>query len=126
MGLVLPSCGSPVVSALLPVFLAVPISLMVLFEVELLDKMRALTQPDEDGNIPRIGRAVLYVRNMATKTVDMHMGTAQVAQATQDTQSASENDGSEERRGVVIGGLSETEVELQSSTVHETASRDHI
>ena len=80
--LVLPSCGSPVMSALLPLFLAVPISLMVLFEVELLDKMRALTQPDDDGNIPRIGRAVLYVRNVATKVVDMDVGRVQVVQAT--------------------------------------------
>jgi len=129
----------PLMSALLPLFLAVPISLMVLFEVELLDKMKALTQPDDNGNVPRIGRAVLYVRNMATKTidepaltatsrslpsirantasgssasttVDNDMGVAQVAQATQDPQAASENDGSEERRAVAAGGLSGTEV----------------
>mmetsp|Transcript_11696 Transcript_11696/g.29245 ORF Transcript_11696/g.29245 Transcript_11696/m.29245 type:complete len:113 (+) Transcript_11696:2163-2501(+) len=61
----------PVMSTLLPLFLAVPISLMVHFEVKLLDKMKELTQPDDEGNVPHIGRAILYVRNMATKTIDV-------------------------------------------------------
>ena len=57
-------------SALLPAFLAVPIALMVLFELGLVDQIESLTQPDDDGNISSIGRAILYVRNRATNTLD--------------------------------------------------------
>ena len=60
----------PVMSALLPLFLVVPIVMMVLYEIEVLDQIKALTQPDDDGNILRIGRAILYVRDVATRMLE--------------------------------------------------------
>jgi hypothetical protein len=37
--------NDPVMSALLPLFLAVPIALMILFELELLEKFKELMEP---------------------------------------------------------------------------------
>ena len=69
-----PSGDSPVMNALLPLFLAIPILLMVLSEIEPFEKMKSLTQPDDDGNIPRIGRVILHVYDMATEKIDRMIG----------------------------------------------------
>ena len=75
-------CNSPVMSALLPMFMAVPIALMVLFEIELLDKFKALTEPDENGNVRCIGRAMeLYVSSRATRQVEHIIGSTDHSEA---------------------------------------------
>eukprot|EP00966_Prymnesium_polylepis_P275855 6373918-Prymnesium_polylepis.1 len=61
-------------NALLPLFLAIPILLMVLSEIEPFEKMKSLTQPDDDGNIPRIGRVILHVYDMTTEKIDRMIG----------------------------------------------------
>ena len=62
-------------SALLPIFLFVPIALTALFEIELLSKLRSFTEPDDDGNVSRIGRAILHVSRQATERMDRVIGT---------------------------------------------------
>ena len=62
--------NDPVMSALLPLFLAVPIALMVFFELELLERFNGLVEPDEDGNVQWIGRIVLHVRRMANSQIE--------------------------------------------------------
>jgi hypothetical protein len=62
--------NDPVMSALLPLFLAVPIALMVLSELELLKRFKRLMEPDEDGNVQWIGRIVLHVCRMANSQIE--------------------------------------------------------
>ena len=62
--------NDPVMSALLPLFLAVPIALMVLFELEVLERFNGIVKPDEDGNVLWIGRIVLHVRRMANSQIE--------------------------------------------------------
>eukprot|EP00966_Prymnesium_polylepis_P121748 2814148-Prymnesium_polylepis.1 len=79
--------NDPVMSALLPLFLAGPIALMVLFELELLERFKRLMEPDEDGNVQRIGRIVLHVRRMAnsqTERVCSTSGRGEVSMAERD------------------------------------------
>eukprot|EP00966_Prymnesium_polylepis_P197104 4567820-Prymnesium_polylepis.1 len=66
--------GSPAMSVLLPMLLAVPIVLLVLFELELPKKLWALVQPlmqplvqlRDDGNVPHIGLALQRLERMVT------------------------------------------------------------
>eukprot|EP00966_Prymnesium_polylepis_P201589 4670874-Prymnesium_polylepis.1 len=48
----------PAMSILLPMFLAVPIALMVLYEIELLDKVWPLTELDDNGHVRCMGRVI--------------------------------------------------------------------
>jgi|EP00966_Prymnesium_polylepis_P311053 hypothetical protein len=57
-------------SVLLPAFLAVPILLTLVMELEVIDWLTALTEPDDNGNVSRIGRALLRVSRMATEQTD--------------------------------------------------------
>jgi len=68
--------NDPVMSALLPLFLAVPIALMLLFELELLERFKGLVEPDEDGNVQWIGRIVLHVCRMANSQIERVCGTS--------------------------------------------------
>ena len=62
--------NDPLMSALLPLFLAMPIALMVLFQLELLERFKRLMEPDEDGNVQWIGRIVLHVCRMANSQIE--------------------------------------------------------
>ena len=67
--------NDPVMSALLPLFLAVPIALMILFELELLEKFKELVEPDEEGNVKCIGRIMLHIGRGAISQVERMCGT---------------------------------------------------
>jgi hypothetical protein len=68
--------NDPIMSALLPLFLAVPIALMVLFELELLERFKGLVEPDGDGNVQFLGRIVLYVHRMANSQIERACSTS--------------------------------------------------
>ena len=67
--------NDPVMSALLPLFLAVPIAFMILFELELLTKFKELMKPDEEGNVKCIGRVMLHVGHRAISQIERMCGT---------------------------------------------------
>ena len=60
---------------MLPAFLAVPILLTVVMELEVIDWLTALTEPDDNGNVSRIGRALLRISRMATEQTDRALRT---------------------------------------------------
>ena len=61
-------------SVMLPALLVVPFVLIVLFELDLLDTLKAQTEPDDAGHISHIGRAILYGRSMGIGRIDRTIG----------------------------------------------------
>jgi hypothetical protein len=61
-------------SVMLPALLAVPIVMIVLFELKFLDQLKAQTEPDDAGHISCVGRAMLYVRSVGADRIDRTIG----------------------------------------------------
>ena len=65
-----PLFDRPVMSTLLPAFLAVPIGLMIFFETDLPKYFTSLTEPDDEDKVHAVGRAILYLRLITTSWVE--------------------------------------------------------
>jgi len=61
-------------ATLLPALILVPIALTFVFAVGLTDRLRALTQPDNDGKYSLVGHVVLTIRRESTANIDRLIG----------------------------------------------------
>ena len=68
----------PVMRAMLPALLAVPVTLVIVFFTPVYDHARRLTQPGEDGSMGVVGRCIRATRHEATRILDLLVGTADV------------------------------------------------
>ena len=66
--------NDPIMSALLPALLAVPVILTVLFEMSLLKYLRRFTEPDGEGKVGPAGQWILAFRRHVVRITDRLVG----------------------------------------------------
>lgn len=63
--------NDPVMAMLLPAFLTVPPVLAFVFETPILDELRGLTRPDDNGRVGCVGRLIRGIRHYMRHPVDL-------------------------------------------------------
>ena len=71
----------PIMSALLPALLAVPVILTVLFEMSLLEYLRSFIEPDAEGKVGPAGQWILAFRRHVVQITDRLAGARGQAEA---------------------------------------------